>query len=574
VEVSGRPVHAPRGLTTALGERARALAWPIIALSAALCASAVVVAAQPVRSPWWTYADADGTYVGAALDLLLGEPVRYLDHPGLPLEELLSVAFGVGELADRASGGAGGREYVDGLLLDLEQTKPLFRGLAIAFYLGGAALAVVLLARLFGHWGYGLAGGLLWIAAPGLVPMSIQYRPDVPLAGLALLFAYLIGRAVETRSALLFGAAAGTVGVAMMVKLHAAGLLVPLALAAVWRHPPAGWMSDLRRPRARWLAPVAGVWLAAALALNLRQLPFRPSAEQLIALLAPAAVLGTYALVSRRRPGRLFDPFYAFLGAVLLGGLWLPVSLALRDGMQALVAIGNGLTGRGISADVPLFSASLDAIPDRPFFLFALAGVAALLGLRQRDARPVIWFVGALALGVMAQARLAAPHYFAPAFMLSVPAAFWLLRRGPAKLSFVALAVVVGYLVLPVLEDRGSSAADAESFASSTAPALAAIEERLRPGEIGVVPSGWPTADSRFFQYVQRPNSYVPTYPFRFLPATAAAAQFAAAHGLELRYYTEPGAGSRATADVGELGTFSVRPVTGAPDVVELVGRR
>jgi hypothetical protein len=539
-----------------------------------LGAAIVIVAAQPVRSPWWTYADADGTYVGAGLDLLLGEPMRYLDHPGLPLEELLAVAFGVGELADRASGGAGGRAYVDGLFLDLEQTKPLFRGLAIAFYLGGAVLAVCLLARLFRHWGYGLAGGLLWIAAPGLVPMSIQYRPDVPLALLVVAFAYLVGRAIEARSAPFFGAAAATVGLAMMVKLHAAGLLVALALAAVWRHPPAGWERALRRRPPRWLVPVAAVWLAAAIALNLRQLPFQPSVEQLIALLGPPALVAAYALISRRRPGRLFDPFYAFLAAAVIAGLWLPVTLAVRDGMQALVAIGNGLTGRGIAADVPLFSAPLDAVPARPFFLFLLAGVAAIVGLHRRDARPGVWFAGALALGVMAQARLAAPHYFAPAFILSIPALFWLLRRGPAALSWVGLALVVAYITLPVFDERGSAGADAEAFARSTAPALAAIEKRLRPTEVGVVPSGWPTPDSRFFQYVQRPNSYAPEYPFRFLPATVAAAELAAARGLELRYYTEPGAGARATADVGELGTFRVRPVAGAPDVVELVGRR
>ena len=566
MEVSGRTVHAPRGLTSALGERARALAWPAIALGAALTVAVVIVVAQPVRSPWWTYADADGTYVGAGLSLLLGEPVRYLDHPGLPLEQLLAVAFGVGELAERATGDAGGTAYVDGLLLDLEQTKPLFRGLAIAFYLAGAALSVLLLARLFGHWGYGLAGGLLWVAAPGLVPMSIQYRPDVPLALLVLVFAFLIGRALEARSALLFGAAAATVGLAMMVKLHAAGLLVPLALAALWRPPPAGWSRELKGRRPRWLVPVAALWLALALALNLRQLPFTPSAEQLIAVLVPPLVVAA--------AWKLIDPFYAFLGGAVLAGLYLPITLALRDGMQALIAIANGLTGRGISADVPLFSAPLESIPSRASFFFVLAGIAALVGLVQRDARPVVWFAGALVLGLMAQARLAAPHYFAPAFVLSIPAVFWLVRRGPARVSALALAVLVAYLVAPALDARHTPAAEAASFARSTAPALDAIESRLRPGEVGVVPSGWPTADSRFFQYVQRPNGYAPSYPFRLLPATEAAAQLAEQRGLRLRYYTEPGAGSRALADVGELGTFAVRPVTGAPDVVELVARR
>jgi len=545
-----------------------------VALAAALAAASAVVVAQPVSSPWWTYADADGTYVGAALGLLLGEPVRYLDHPGLPLEELLAAAFGVGELGDRITGGAGGAEYVDGLLLDLEQTKPLFRGLAAALYLAGAALSVFLLARLFGGWLWGLAGGMLWVAAPGLAVMSIQYRPDVALALLVLVFAYVIGRAVERRSAFLFGAAAATVGFAVMVKLHAAGLLAPLLLAAVWRHPGLGWPAELAQDgraflvrNRRWLVALGVVWLAVALALNLRQLPFLPTTEQVLALLFPPILVAV--------AWKLIDPFYAFLGAAFLAGLWLPLTFALRDGMQALVTIGNGLVGRGISGDVEPFSAPL-TLPHRPLFLFLIAGVAAAVGLVKRDPRPVIWFVGALVLGVMGQARLAAVHYFAPAFILSVPAAFWLLRRGPLTVSTLATAVLVVYLVVPPLQERHRPEAEAESFAASVASGVTAIEQRLGAGEIGLVPSGWPTADSRFFQYVQRPNSYAPEYPFRLLPATTAAAGLAAERGLRLRYYTEPGAGSRGATElgIGELGTFTVRPVPNAPDVVELVGRQ
>jgi len=243
--------------------------------------------------------------------------------------------------------------------------------------------------------------------------------------------------------------------------------------------------------------------------------------------------------------------------------------------MQALVAVGNGLAGRGISSDVEPFSAPL-TLPERPLFLFVIAGVAAAVGLVKRDPRPVIWFVGALVLGVMGQARLAAIHYFAPAFILSVPAAFWLLRRGPLTVSTLATAVLVVYLVVPPLQERHRPEAEAESFAASVASGVTAIEQRLGAGEIGLVPSGWPTADSRFFQYVQRPNSYAPEYPFRLLPATTAAAGLAAERGLRLRYYTEPGAGSRGATElgIGELGTFTVRPVPNAPDVVELVGRQ
>ena len=108
---------------------------------------------------------------------------------------------------------------------DLDGSRWLFRGIAIAFYLLGAALAFVFAARLFGHWSWGFANGLLWVAAPGLVAMSIQLRPDVLLAVLCLVFAFAIARAVERRSVLWFAAAAATVGLATMVKIHALALL-------------------------------------------------------------------------------------------------------------------------------------------------------------------------------------------------------------------------------------------------------------------------------------------------------------------------------------------------------------
>jgi hypothetical protein len=60
---------------------------PALALAATLAVALAIVVAQPVRSLWWTYADADATYTAASLNLLLGAarlnyrivdvPVRY-----------------------------------------------------------------------------------------------------------------------------------------------------------------------------------------------------------------------------------------------------------------------------------------------------------------------------------------------------------------------------------------------------------------------------------------------------------------------------------------------------------------
>src|SRR5207244_10957822 len=147
-----------------------------------VAASLTLVLAQPLGSPWWTYADADAAYAASSLDELAGYPVRYLDHPGLPLEELGTLAFGAEELVQQTTGGVHSRrQFVDRQLLHLDRARPVFRGLAVAIFLLGGILWCLLLARLLGHWTWGLAGGLLWIAAPGLWPMSIQFRPDVLL---------------------------------------------------------------------------------------------------------------------------------------------------------------------------------------------------------------------------------------------------------------------------------------------------------------------------------------------------------------------------------------------------------
>lgn len=547
-----------------------------------------IVVAQPVRSPWWKYADADATYVGAGLNLLLGEPLRYLDHPGLPLEQTIAATFAVGDLAD----GATTREYVDGLMLDLDRTRVVFRTLAIVWYLLGALLSFVLLARLFEHWGWGLAGGLAWIAAPGLAAMSIQYRPDVPLTVLCVVFAFLVGRAVQTRSAPFFFAAAFELGLTMMVKLHAVGLLPALVLAMVWRGPSedwragwgAAWRGALRR-HGLWAAPLALALLVLAVLLNARRLPFELTAEQAFAALVPLLLVGDYlglSLLARRLGAprglrRVLDPFYGWVGVALAAGLALPVALSIPDGMQALVSIERSLSGQGVNETIPAFGASLDQLTQYPLrqalLVFVLAGVAAAVGIARRDPLPVVWFTGAAVLAVMAQARLAAVHYFAPAFVLSLPAAFWLVRRARAGTAPLLAAVLVAYLALPQLRHRHERPFDPQ-LEAVTAPSLRAVATRLRAGELAVTPSYWPHPDTRYFDVVQSYVAYSPPYPYRFVSDSPRALALAEDRGLRFRYYTGPLARNltgRQALTLGQLGTYVVRPLRGVPDAVELL---
>ena len=583
-----------RPLAAAFRRRARTGLAPALAFTATLAAAITIVAAQPVRSPWWTYADADAVYAASSLNLLLGAPVRFVDHPGLPLVELGALGYGVQFAVELATGDGGSRlEFVDRSMLNLDRGRIVFRSIAVAIYLLGATLSFLLLARLFGHWTWGLAGGFLWLAAPGIAPMSIQFRPDTPLAVFCLVFAYLAGRAVLGRSPPYFAGAAVALGFATMVKLHAAGMLPALAIAAVWAHPRPGWWQRLTseawprvRVNRRKLAAVAGAWAALALFSNWNRVPFELTDQMLAAAAVPVLAAGGYlalAAVAGKRdapaPVRaLLDPFYAFVGFGVLVGLWIPITLDLPDGLRSLVNVGLGLTGRGINDPVEPFSAPLDQLAEFPLrqgvFVFAVAGIAAVVGLVRREPLPVVLFVGAAVLAVMAQARLAAIHYFAPAFMLSVPAALWLVWRERRLAAPLLVWPVIAFLVYPQFEHRRGAARDAEAFARSAAPSFEYVQRRLQPGELALAPSYWPHPDIRYFGTVEYYAHYTPPYPYRFVEPTFLAERIATQRSLRFRYLVGPAVGEIAgtqTISLGDLGTYKARRIPSAPDVAELV---
>ena len=570
--------------------------WPArVALAVALAASALVAFAQPVGSPWWTYADADASYAASSLNLLLGRRVPFVDHPGLPLTELGAAAFAVDAVVHGHGPTRGSRlAYVRKVMLDLDRARPVFRGVAIALYLLGALLAFLLVGRLLGHWTWGLAAGLLWIAAPGLAAMSIQFRPDVLLAVLCLAFAYLIGRAVDERSASHYAAAAVVTGVAVMVKLHAGGLLVPLALAVLWRPPPAGWWPRLRadvsgRVRRRpvaWATLGAG-WLAVALLLNADRGAFSPTRAQLTALagvVLPVAALLVLAWAAARwgRPALAAALSSACLVAgALVAGLLLPVTLEAQDGLAALVNIAKATTGGGVNEEVASFARPfwdvVDIVPRAVVGILVLAAIAGALGLVRRDPRPVVWSTGALAMFVLAFARPPAVHYFAPAFALSIPAMLWALQRGRRGAASLLVWPVVLFVVWPVLRDREAPTLDTERFAALVTPSREAVEARLQSGEFALVPPFWPFPDSRWFELVRTHVDYAPERRFRYLPTTATAASFASVRELRPRYYVGPlasGVEGEGRVSLDALGEYRVRRLPEADLLLELLSGR
>ncbi|MBA3384906.1 MAG: glycosyltransferase family 39 protein [Actinobacteria bacterium] len=563
-----------------------------MALATVLTLAAVAVEAQPIRSPWWTYADADATYTASALNLMLGEEVTFVDHPGLPITEAVAVAAGIDALASEGSLSQVARlRYVDRTLLDLDGARWLFRGFAVAFYLLGALLAFLLASRLFGHWSWGLANGLFWLAAPGLIAMSIQLRPDVLLAVLCLVFAFAIARAVDRRSVAWYAAAGVLVGFTTMVKLHALALLLPLLLAALWR-PPAESELAATLERARGfvrahrvaVGSIVGLWLALAVVLNWDRFPFDPSESQLGVTLAVLAVglaaVGLAEAAARVRVPRLVrrvaSRFHALLVVSFIGGLLIPVTLDVQDGTRALLYIVRNVSGRGVQEGIEPYStplSALDGIVGTPIvFAFLLAALAGIVGVLRREPVPVVWAVAALATGVFAYARPPNVHYFAPAFVFAALALLWLLQReSRARMPILAWLLVL-YIVWPAWDNRLNSTAEQERFAASVASAKQYVDANLPSGEFVLVPSYWPFADSRYFELVQIYVAHSPEYPYRYLPATAAVRSYEQPRQMRPRFYIGPLASNLTVGmqvELGDLGPYTIVPREGL--VAEIV---
>lgn len=506
-------------------EAARSGARTALALAVVLATAAVVIAAQPLRSPWWTYADADATYTGAALNLVAGHRASFVDHPGLPVTEVTALVFAADALAHGALSTSARRAYADERLLDLDDTRGVFRGLAAMFYALGAIASVVLATWYFRDWAAGLAGGLFWIGAPGLMPMSTQLRPDVLLGACCVAFAYLVAAAARRRAAGLYAAAAAVAGAALMMKIHAIGLVAPLALAVLWRPPATPWL-----PGRRTLAAAAALGAAAVIA-NVERLPYTPTTAQAGAALAAVAVFVTAATVAA---GSWRAAASAGVVAAYAAGVLLPVVFAIPDGLQALVLLAKAATGQGVS-DVQSFVTPLRTglTLGGMLTVVVLAGglAAALLGLGRRDPAPVLWAVGAAALLVLAWGRPVATHYLAPGYLLAVPAVIWLAQRLPRRLN-ATVVLLAALAAWPAVRDRSEPAVEAAQLRAAGEAERARVVDKLRPGDVAIAPSYFPDPDVRYFELVQLYVDHSPRYPYRVLPATEAAATFAREQGL------------------------------------------
>jgi hypothetical protein len=564
----------------------RGVTLPVLAALFAV-AIALLVVAKPLRAPWWVNADPDGTYIGSSLNILLGNHTSYLDHPGIVDQDALALAFGAEYLVDKARGTFDTPEaFADARMLDLDGTRWTYRTLAILFDVGGVLLAFALVWRLLGHWTWGLAAALLFVATPGIALIATLLRPDALVSALALAVGYALATAFERRSPARYASAAALFGVAMMTKLTVVGLAAPLALAALWRPPAAGWPRALgtaawdafRRHRI-WLVPAAAAWLVICLRVNRERLPVLTNDDQRHVLAYGGTLLAGFFLCVAvagllRLPwaSRLFSAFNCVLLVAFVAGLFLPASLILDDGIQAVYAIWDSLTGGRVNENVDAFSqVTVHQFLTFPFreaaIVILLAVVAAVVGARRRVFWPLLLALGGGLLAVEAAARYSVGYYYAPAYAVSVPAALWVLRRregGAVPVhGWLVVAAVLGPLFFHLPESPGGDV-------RFNAAAQRIADGLLHPGEVILTPGPMSIEDLAFDAYVDGFADHVPAYPYRFLPVSELPRL--GELGLTPRYYTAPAL----ELPVGSLGrveldgrSFTVRrlPVTWGPDL-------
>ena len=545
-----------------------------------------VIAFQPLGSPWWVSASSDVPYTASGIDLMAGEHTLYLEQPGMPLQDLMAVTTETRYVAHKlTSEHETPHIYAAQRLLHLDDSRIFFRGYAILFYLAGALLAFVVLGGLLESPWWGAAGALLFLSAPGLPAASIQFRPDALLAGLVLAIGYLIVRAAEQRDAWLYTLAALLLGLATTVEVHAAGLLLPLAIALLWR-PPATSRRALLDAAGRWLRryrlPLAGffsVWVVFCAAFDHGRVPFATTHEQsavidgivVVAIAYTALVALTARASSLRRFARgPLRPVALLITAAFAVGVLLPGTLVLNDLPQMLIDMGRALAHGGVDRAAPGASTSWSELVHTPvvqaLVLLALAGVAGGIGVVTRVLQPLLWFGGAAATFAMASSHVGPPTNFAPSFVLSIPPVLWLARRLPSTAAPLAAAAVVASVLVPTLRDL-SNTANAARLEERRGAAMTSIADRLltRPNTVALTEDFTALPDIRWQDYVQQIVPWSPAYPYRFLPDSPGGVNTSARRHLAPAYYIGQLAAAlqhRQTVPI-QFGPYDMKPLPG-----------
>lgn len=507
------------------------------AAAALLAVAGALLALQPLRSPWWTGFDFDSVYVASGLRLAAGERSAFYDHPGAPLQEALAASF----TAARALSGEDRGKRADEWLSNLDSTRPYLRTWGSLLYLVSALAVFLTVAWVMRHAVWGLLAGLLFLGAPDMIAWAAVVKPDPLLAALSVVSVGLAVEGFRRRSAALYLASAFAAGFNLSVKVHAVGLLLPLALAVLFRPPPSGWWADVCAAASAWwrahrpaVVAGAGVWLALVLALNLTAAS--PSLDYLVEValaLAAAALLGALVwLAARRTRAAAHTSISLGLAGFALAGAVLPNLLYASVPAPMLQWLAITATGGGVNRGARPALSPLDVLePWTLTLLVALLG--AVVALRDRDGATLLWLAGAFSMGLLAYLRFGELHYYAPTIALLAPLVLRALAAFSPQPGAVAVLVVAALLYSPYKLGI-DSARDRGEIAERTERVNSWVERRLGPDEVAL--TRLESDDGRFFYLVRlyAPDGHEPSY--RFLPPSPEAARYVERRGLRVGY--------------------------------------
>jgi len=448
--------------------------------------AALTLAVWRPMTPWWLHADPDATYLGSAVNLLLGYPNEHHDHPGVPLHTVLVLTLSADHAIQWLLHGTPASVYADALLSDPAAALWMVRAWAIVFFLFGVVAAFEIGRRTLHQTWAGPAAVAMYLACPGHLAMADTFRPVNLLSGLCLIVTYFLATSSRDESArpgrarprpavapvrtLLI--ALVLFGLTISVKIHALGLAAAVVLACFIRRR-SDWIVPLQVGVRGFLArrwwPVFPFAVLALMALTHHRRDWTNVDTRALVGIAILCVWGGVCVGVRRRwtnrtgttaaawdearpqgaadgpsaavrPRRRSEilrrwahPMPPIAAAAVLLGLLAPFAFFVDECVPTLRTLWWALIGpfRDRPVNATAVPAAVIQLWHDPRLwmgwpIAALAALGFLQGWRGRGREGVVWLLavgGMFALAMARTATHASPHHYGAPMALLIPSA-------------------------------------------------------------------------------------------------------------------------------------------------------
>ena len=545
-----------------------------IVLVGVLAVAAALVLTRPLN-PWWLTADCDATYLGSALNLYAGYPTEKFDHPGMPLQVLLTLTVAADHAARRVLARESTLQYVDAVFTDMSRGTWMVRGWGVAFFLFGVGIAFEIGRRLGGHWMWGAAAAMLYGAAPGHVTHAATFRPANVLSPLCMLITYWLTLGHRKGSIGFHLAAVALLGFAMTVKVHAVGMFLPV-LVGLWFVRDCDWPAEAKRRmlttwrrHRRGIALTAICFVAGVAATNRSRNWTDVDVRVPVGI---AALVGSLVVTCRywqagstnRRRRWIVNPMWSIAALVGLAGMLIPNLFFIDELVPMLRVMWWSITGQGHNAGFELSSVPTSLAlqwsgsalcPLLP--IVALAALGAWRAVRRRDTAMLYWLIAAgsmFALATMRGVVHPSPHHYGPALALAIPLVLSLCgtdtcgagcqpvsrQLGTASLSMLGPRWrIVGIIALTITPIASAQLAawDNHNRCVTIDQITKRLTPRLTSNEFIMTDYWGQNADAAHFMQVRDYCFYTPAIHYRSLPDAPTALRYAKRRGLTPIYY-------------------------------------